>query len=149
MTRAMPPDIRSQFTIPSGFRSPEREAEVYATQHPGQPVPTDSAHSHGIAVDVGKNPAVINWISQHGKDFGVQFPLASTPGEENHLEPIAGRSAAGTASAEGRVEWRNVSDMLIRRAKPNLDEIKPSMMGKAWGALKAVGRTMIPGEEPQ
>jgi hypothetical protein len=53
------------------------------------------------------------------------------------------------AGSEGGVEWRNVSNMLIRRAKPSLNEIKPSIMGQAWGALKAGLRAVNPGEEPQ
>lgn len=87
MVSNMPPDLASQFQISSGFRDADRENQVYQTQHQGQSIPTDSYHSHGMAVDINRNPQVQQWISQNGSKYGVGFTLANTPNEDNHLEP--------------------------------------------------------------
>lgn len=90
MVKDMPPEIRDKFAITSGVRSAEREAQVYAEQHPGQRVPRDSYHSHGMAVDTTTNPEVLAWINANGGRYGVGYTIKHLPGEANHLEPIEG-----------------------------------------------------------
>lgn len=85
MVQAMPPEIREKFEIISGFRSPERNKEVY--RQLGKPPSRDSYHSHGVAVDLGDDPDVLNWIDKNGDKFGVGFTIKHLPGEDNHLEP--------------------------------------------------------------
>ena len=88
MVAAMPPEIRGRFRIISGFRSPERQAQV-------NPAVKNSRHSHGMALDLNSDPEVLSWINQHGSRFGVGFPLSSDPRERNHLEMLT--SAGGRA----------------------------------------------------
>jgi hypothetical protein len=88
MVNAMPPEIAARFKIISGFRSPERQAQV----NPGV---TNSRHSHGMAVDLAADPVVLNWITQH-PEHGVGFPLSYMPREQNHMEMLdaSGRRVA-------------------------------------------------------
>ena len=81
MVAAMPPEIRSRFQITSGFRNAARQAQV----NPGV---TNSRHMHGMALDLGNDPAVLSWINQHGQEHGLGFPLKSMPHEQNHLEMV-------------------------------------------------------------
>lgn len=94
---AMPPDIAQRFAIISGFRSAGREQDVYDQLNAKRAkqglaplnVPNDSYHSHGMAVDINRDPAVQNWINQNGWQFNIGFPLAGKmAGEDNHLEPV-------------------------------------------------------------
>jgi uncharacterized protein YcbK (DUF882 family) len=62
MVQDMSPEIKSKFEIISGFRSRERQAEVY-------PGVTDSHHSYGLAVDTINRPAVIRWIDENGSSM--------------------------------------------------------------------------------
>lgn len=95
MVDAMPPELRSRFSIISGYRSPQREADMYREQHPGQAVPRHSRHSDGLAADLGWDPGVLSWIGQH-PEYGVGFPLANLPAEGNHLEQIGDGSGSNT-----------------------------------------------------
>jgi hypothetical protein len=81
MTAAMPPELASRFKIISGFRSPERQAQV----NPGV---KNSRHSHGMALDLGNDPAVLDWINVNGGQYGVGFPLRHMANEQNHLEML-------------------------------------------------------------
>ncbi len=116
---AMPPDIRKQFTVESGFRDPAREAEVYRTQHPGQPVPQDSAHSHGTALDMGDRPAVEQWWDQH-PEFGVGRPLKNLPGEANHLQ-LLNKVVPAPVRQEARATAATVMKSLPAQAAGTLD----------------------------
>lgn len=133
--QAMPPQLRQQFQITSGFRTPAREQEVYATQRPGQPVPQESKHSEGLAVDIGDNPAIENWISQNPQ-YGLGFPLANKPGERNHMEMLpnagTGLSLVGRYTAQQMVraappELLDQSKQTAEQAQKSLD---PSMIGQ-------------------
>lgn len=86
MVDAMPAGLKARFTIISGYRSQERQAQV-------NPSVTDSHHTSvaegsGMAVDLGDDPAVLAWVKKNGPQFGVGFPLDADPKERNHLEPL-------------------------------------------------------------
>lgn len=89
--QAMPPELQSRFSVISGFRSPERQAQV-------NPAVTNSRHSQGRAMDIGNDPEVEAWITRH-PEYGVGFPLANDPKERNHLEMTGG--AARSTPARG------------------------------------------------
>jgi hypothetical protein len=87
MTQAMPPEVRARFQIISGFRDAGRQAEV-------NPRVTHSRHTgtgepgSGIALDLGNDPVVLDWIGQH-PEHGLGFPLRYMgPKEYNHMEMI-------------------------------------------------------------
>lgn len=104
MVKAMPPELAQRFQITSGFRDPAREQEVYRTQHPGQRVPTDSYHNHGMAVDINRDREVQDWINQNGKNYGVGFTINHLPGEDNHLEPTENGARVPHAQV---AQWSN------------------------------------------
>jgi len=77
---AMPPDVKQEFKIISGYRSDFR-------QHQVNPSVTNSHHTSGIAFDVAPSEKVIQWFADNPQ-FGLGFPevLASDPKERNHVE---------------------------------------------------------------
>jgi len=96
MLAGMPPDILQKFNVLSGYRSPERQAEV----NPGV---TNSRHTAGTAVDTTTDPAVLDWVRQNGPQYGVGYTLANLPGEANHLEMLGaggGRAPIQTAALQ-------------------------------------------------
>jgi len=86
MVQAMPPEIRRRFEIISGYRDAARQHEV-------NPRVTNSRHMYGKALDLGGDPAVINWITAH-PEHGLGFPLSRDPKERNHMEMIDPRTRA-------------------------------------------------------
>jgi hypothetical protein len=96
MTAAMPPEIKARVQIASGFRDAARQAEV-------NPRVTNSRHMHGMAMDLGNDPVVLDWINQHGREHGLGFPLRYMgPKEFNHLEMVdslGNRAPVGGAPA--------------------------------------------------
>jgi len=81
MVAAMPPEIAARFKIISGYRSPERQAQV----NPGV---KNSRHSHGAALDLHGDPVVLDWINKNGPQHGLGFPLKHMANEQNHLEML-------------------------------------------------------------
>jgi hypothetical protein len=106
-----PPDIRNGLGIYSGYRSPERQAELFnaAVKKYGSvsaarkwvAPPGSSFHGKGLATDLsykGQSLArapqnVVTWAHENAPKFGLYFPL----GHENwHIEPIGTRPNAAT-----------------------------------------------------
>lgn len=94
-----PPEIQQQLRVTSGFRSPERQAQLYqeAVQKYGSPAaarkwvapPGRSQHNHGSAADLKfLNDAARQWAHQNAKQYGLAFPMAHEPW---HVEPIGAR----------------------------------------------------------
>jgi hypothetical protein len=121
---AMPPDVREQFLISSGFRNAQRQAQV-------NPSVTNSRHMHGAAVDLASNPAVLNWFNQNPQ-YGLGFPLQSDPKERNHLEEIDPQTG-------GRLPIMNVQ---YNNPLSNLAQQPPGQTGSAAG-----GEAVIPGTD--
>lgn len=99
MFAAAPPEIQSQLQIGSGFRSNERQAELYqgALKKYGSEQaarkwvapPGKSKHNHGQAADLKYlSPAATTWAHANAKRFGLHFPMAH---ENWHIEPIGAR----------------------------------------------------------
>ncbi|MCD2185218.1 D-alanyl-D-alanine carboxypeptidase family protein [Rhizobium sp. GN54] len=99
MLASMPADLRGQVTVNSGYRSPERQQELWlqALQKYGSPEaarkwvapPGRSQHNSGNAVDLGYgSDAAKQWMHQNAASFGLSFPLAN---EDWHLEPAGAR----------------------------------------------------------
>ncbi|NPU64595.1 transglycosylase SLT domain-containing protein [Bradyrhizobium sp. 83012] len=95
-----PPEVRSQLSIVSGFRSPERQAQLYAEalKKYGSPdearkwvaPPGQSQHNHGNASDLGYgDEASRNYVHANAARYGLTFPLANEPW---HIETTEARS---------------------------------------------------------
>lgn len=87
MVQNMPPEIRKGFGIYSGFRSIERQRELWeASDKTGHTVarPGGSQHNHGNAADLSYNGqrldkaprAVIQWIHLNAPRFRLRFPMS-------------------------------------------------------------------------
>lgn len=119
LLRAAPPEIREGLGIYSGYRSPERQAELWqgalkkygsvaeARKWVAPPEGVEgskgSQHTHGKAADLGYNgqslknapPNVVKWLHDNAGQFGLKFPL----GNENwHIEDdgTRGGQSSGT-----------------------------------------------------
>jgi hypothetical protein len=86
MYRAMPPELREQLKITSGWRSLATQAELYRTGRPGMVArPTPNApHVRGEAVDFWgmggfANTPAGQWVHQNARRFGLHFPMSYEP----------------------------------------------------------------------
>lgn len=118
MFQAAPPEVQPHLRITSGFRSPQRQAELWqgALAKYGSPdaarkwvaPPGNSKHNHGQAVDLKYlDPIATKWAHENAAKFGLAFPLAN---ENWHIEPIGARGGhqhqgpAGAAPAGNPVD---------------------------------------------
>lgn len=101
-----PPEIRDGLQIGSGFRSVERQAQLFAdaVQKYGSEAaarkwvapPGGSQHNQGQAVDIwykgqrlDSAPAEVRqWVHDHAADYGLRFPMSW---ESWHIEPANAR----------------------------------------------------------
>lgn len=99
MLAAAPPEIASQLRIGSGYRSPERQSELYeaALSKYGSEAearrwvapPGRSNHNHGAAADLKYlDPSAREWAHANASQFGLAFPLSNEPW---HVEPMGQR----------------------------------------------------------
>lgn len=109
-----PEEIRANLRVGSGFRSPERQTELWnqALQKYGSPEaarkwvapPGRSQHNHGNAADLKYlNDAARQWVHANAGNYGLSFPLAN---ENWHVELAGARGGhnhggAPTAVAGG------------------------------------------------
>lgn len=102
-----PPEVQQGTTIFSGFRSDERQAQIYqaAVQKYGSEAearkwaapPGHSNHNAGQAMDLKfSSPAVQQWWHENADHFGLKFPLSN---EAWHIEPKETRGGGGLPSA--------------------------------------------------
>lgn len=100
-----PPDIQASLRLSSGYRSPERQAQLYAEalKKYGSPEaarkwvapPGRSNHNHGQAADLKYlSPAARQWAHANAPKFGLAFPLANEPW---HIELASARGGKGAA----------------------------------------------------
>jgi hypothetical protein len=99
LVAAAPPRIQPKLGIYSGYRSPERQRQLFlASDRSGKMVarPGRSFHEKGRAVDLaydGKSLSrapkdVVKWIHDNAAKFGLYFPMSY---ENWHIEPIGTR----------------------------------------------------------
>ena len=102
-----PPEIRDGFSVFSGYRSIERQQELWdASDKSGKMVarPGHSKHNHGQAVDLEWNgqrldkapPEVQEWVAANLEKFGLTRPMDY---EAWHIEPVGARGGKGAAPA--------------------------------------------------
>lgn len=106
-----PPGIREGLQIGSGYRSEERQAQLWeeALRKYGSPEaarkwvapPGNSQHNHGNAVDIwwngqrlDKAPAYVReWVHANAPNYGMRFPMGHEPW---HIEPNGARAGGGS-----------------------------------------------------
>ena len=112
MFASAPPEIRDQLQVYSGYRSPERQAELWeaALERYGSEAearrwvapPGRSQHNMGNAADLRYlDPAAMDWAHQNAAQFGLAFPLSN---ENWHIELATARGGqpAGTPAGNTR-----------------------------------------------
>lgn len=110
MVAAAPEGIRDQLKAISGFRSKERQAELFAdaVKRYGSEAaarkwvapPGGSNHNHGEATDFDHGREFANtpagkWVHANAEQFGLYFPMAHEPW---HIEMKGGRRDSGGKS---------------------------------------------------
>jgi LAS superfamily LD-carboxypeptidase LdcB len=121
MLAAAPPEVAAQIKIVSGFRSTEKQAQLYnkrvkefVNQGYGEAhakelarkwvaPPGRSMHNHGEAVDLasgdmhkfGKSAAG-KWVHANAEKYGLYFPMGHEPW---HIEMVGGRRQNGGQAA--------------------------------------------------
>ena len=107
-----PQDIRDGLKINSGYRSVERQAEIYkqAVAKYGSEQearkwaapPGRSNHNHGFAADLGyANPAVTKYVHDNAARYGLAFPMAHEPW---HIETAEARSGVKPVSVPADIK---------------------------------------------
>ncbi|MEJ1932280.1 M15 family metallopeptidase, partial [Nostoc sp. NIES-2111] len=99
MIAGAPEEIKGQIKIASGYRSNERQAQIYAeavrkygseeAARKWAAPPGKSNHNHGQAVDLKYlGPEAKRWVHDNAEKYGLYFPLKH---EDWHLEMRGGR----------------------------------------------------------
>lgn len=115
-----PPGIKEGLGLTSGYRSTEKQAELYANSGGDGSVakPGGSSHEHGLAADLtwngklireGETPQeVIDYLHGNAAAYGLNFRLKTGSGarvvEDWHVEPVGARdriSGGANVSAKG------------------------------------------------
>lgn len=133
---AAPPDIQAQLRVSSGYRSPERQSQLYdaALAKYGSPEaarrwvapPGRSNHNHGYAADLKYlSPDAMKWAHANAGQFGLAFPL----GNENwHIE-LAGVRGGDAPTPQGPAMVASTAP-----ASPSLAQLAPQAMALMTGA---------------
>jgi len=108
MLASMPDNLKGDITINSGYRSVERQQQLWvdALKKYGSPdaarkwvaPPGNSQHNKGNAADLGYgSDAAKQWAHKSAGDFGLKFPLGN---EDWHVEDTDARNSAKSADLE-------------------------------------------------
>lgn len=103
MIQNAPPEIQESLRVSSGYRSPERQAQLYkdalakygseAEARRWVAPPGNSQHNHGNAADLKfLSPAAKEWVHANAGQFGLSFPLSN---EDWHIELSSARGGDG------------------------------------------------------
>ncbi len=97
-------------SVNSGFRSVERQAQLYAQSNGSGMVapPGRSYHNYGLAADLQYGPGAREWAHANASKYGLNYPMLNgKPYEPWHIEPAGVRNAGSAAAAAGDTGWRN------------------------------------------
>lgn len=118
MLASMPDDLKGKVTINSGYRSVERQAELWAAalRKYGSPEaarkwvapPGKSQHNKGNAADLGfANDGARQWVHQNAEQYGMRFRMSH---EDWHIED------ADAFKADRADEIQRLTDAATRQA---------------------------------
>lgn len=114
MLQDMPPELRKQFSIVSGFRTKEEQERIYEkngrNNHVAAP-PGHSNHEFGEAIDAGAGGSHKNfgssevgkWVHANSEKYGLYFPMAHEPW---HMEMRGGRRESGQRGNDTMQQYR-------------------------------------------
>jgi hypothetical protein len=112
MFAAAPADVKAGTSIYSGYRSVERQAELWAQALAkyGSPEearkwvapPGNSQHNAGFAADLAfQSPNARQWFHDNASQFGLSFPLGNEPW---HIEDASARQQLNTQELKTRTD---------------------------------------------
>lgn len=122
MLENAPPEVKGQLKAISGFRSKERQAELFAdavkrygsedAARKWVAPPGGSNHNHGEAIDFDHGREFANtpagkWVHENAEKYGLYFPMAHEPW---HIEMVGGRRQGGTMVGSAGNDKLNDSD---------------------------------------
>lgn len=155
MMQDAPPGIREGLGIYSGFRSVDRQAELFrdAVSRYGSESaarkwvapPGRSNHNHGKAADLSYNgrslkhapKEVVDWVHQNAGKYGLHFPMGHEPW---HVEVMGTRGTAPGAAST--VQARNDS-VSPRSVMPSHDDIEARLSAIADPEVRDLTRKRI------
>jgi hypothetical protein len=150
MFSSAPPEIQGQLQVKSGFRSPERQAQLWqeALQKYGSPAaarkwvapPGRSQHNSGNAADLGYlAPSALQWAHANAKRFGLAFPLSN---ENWHVE-LAGARGGGHSANDGHNHGvaLTMANMQAKAFDPVGEVMAAAAPGQSGGALASMFST--------
>ena len=138
MFQSAPENIRSQLRVMSGYRSPERQQQLWnqALEKYGSPEaarkwvapPGNSQHNHGTAADLRYlDPEALKWAHANAPQYGLAFPLSN---ENWHIE-LAGARGQPQASPQ--------------TAKPDvISEVMAAGGNPVMGSMGATAPAFVP-----
>ncbi|CAD7026530.1 tail protein [Pseudorhizobium endolithicum] len=111
MLASMPDDLKGSVTINSGYRSVERQQQLWlqALKKYGSPdaarkwvaPPGNSQHNKGNAADLGySSDAARQWVHGNASRFGLTFPLSN---ENWHIEDAEARQQLNSQEMERKI----------------------------------------------
>jgi hypothetical protein len=130
MFQSAPPEIASQLQVSSGFRSPERQATLFAdavkkygsedAARKWVAPPGKSQHNHGHAADLKfLGDSARKWAHANATQYGLSFPLSN---EDWHVEMAGARGGSpGPVGPQGAMGAAGVGprrDGPVRSADP-------------------------------
>lgn len=141
-----PPEIQAEMRVSSGYRSPERQAQLWqeALAKYGSPEaarkwvapPGNSQHNHGNAADLKYlSPAAREWAHSNAAQYGLAFPLSNEPW---HIEAAGARGGASqgnalagvgmAGSAQGHADHQPQQNALAQVQQPPKPEFKTTQL---------------------
>ena len=145
MFQDAPPDIRDGLQVGSGYRSIERQQELWdQSDKTGKMVarPGHSQHNHGNAVDIwykgqrlDKAPAEVReWVHANAGNYGLRFPMSY---EQWHIEPNGARSGGGSTVVPSG------SGVSARATMPSYDEAMATINAIEDPAVRAAAMKQL------
>lgn len=153
MFAAAPPEIRDTLRITSGYRSPEKQAELYAEalKKYGSPAaarkwvapPGKSNHNHGTATDLKyMGDAAREWAHANAANYGLAFPLSNEPWHIELADARGGAAPAAGAPAAPR------PDLTFGAAVPAVDT-SPQGLASLFGPAPVMPPVAAPPDPGQ
>lgn len=153
-----PSEIQQGLRVMSGFRSNDRQAELWqgALAKYGSPEaarkwvapPGNSKHNHGQAVDLRYlSPVAQKWAHENAGKYGLHFPLSN---ENWHIEPVGSRGghnhapqAPGTP-APAMAPGQMIADRPIAEGAPAQVAAAPAAQPQGQGGFGTLFANMAP-----
>lgn len=150
MFQDAPAGIREGLQVGSGFRSVDRQAQLFAdaVKKYGSPEaarkwvapPGNSQHNHGNAVDIwykgqrlDKAPQEVqDWVHANADKYGLRFPMSYEPW---HIEPTGARGGSTVVPSGAGVS--------ARATMPSYDEAMSKIMAIEDPAVRAAAMTQF------